>query len=95
MTLSLKTLNHTAGNYKLWTLNYRHWLLPGETISSFTIVSSSTTLTVDTTSVLLGRELQFRLVGGVAGETPTLTVTVTTSKTETKIDTINVIVTSP
>lgn len=95
MSLSIKTLTHTAGNRKRWILDYCKWLLPGESILTQSVVSSSLTCTVDTTQVWLGREVWFYLNNGVVGETPTITVTVTTSKGETKVDTLNVNVIAP
>lgn len=93
--LSTKTISHTAGNQKLWALDYSAWLLPGETISSYTLVSSSTTLLLDTMQIFQGKQLRFRVTGGAAGEVATLTVTVTTSRGETKIDTLTVTVNAP
>jgi hypothetical protein len=89
------TLNHTAGNIKKWVVDYKRWLLPGEAILTQSVVSSSTTLTVTNTLINLHKEVWFYLNGGVTGETPTITVTVTTSKGETKIDVFDVLVTSP
>lgn len=93
--LSLKTIHHTVGNRTKWIVDYRRWLLHGESLLTQTVVASSTTFTVDTTSILLGEEIIFYANGGVLGETPTITVTVTTSKGQTKIATLNVVVTAP
>jgi hypothetical protein len=93
--MSLGTKLHTAGNHTRWVLDYAKWLLPQETIASVQVISSSLTMTVDTISTVLGKEVWFFTAGGVAGEQPTVTVSVTTTIPETKIDTVDFLVTSP
>lgn len=93
--LSLNNIAHTAGARSKWTLDYRGWLAPGEVLSSYTLVSSSDTLLVDTDSISQGKRLLFRLTDGEAGETATITATVTTSFSERKIEELTVRVNAP
>lgn len=93
--LSKNKISHIAGAIKNWTLNYRPWLLPGETLTSISMVSSSTTLLDANPEIFLGTQIKFQITGGVAGEVATITITITTSKTETKIDTLKVSVNAP
>lgn len=95
MSLSQNIVVHTVGNVTNRTLNYSPWLLPGETLSSAAVVSSSATLLIANVSILQGKRVLFQTTGGVAGEIATITVTVTTSKTETKIETFEVLVNTP
>lgn len=93
--LSINKISHTAGAVKNWTLNYAPWLLPGEVLSTAAITSSSDTLEVANVDIHLGRHVHFQIAAGEADELATLTVTVSTSKGETKIETLEVLVNNP
>lgn len=85
------TLPHTAGDSQRQVLDYSDWLAESETLTGVSTQVSGLSATMTVTSQLLatdGRKLQVIVSGGVAGETDTVTVTVTTSLGQTKNDTI-------
>jgi hypothetical protein len=92
----LKSLRHTVGDTRRWKLRYNEWLWNTATIVSFAIASSSVTCTVDPTSIIiLGREVEFLLHGGVMGETLTLTLTLSDDIGNIKTDTLAFTVVAP
>jgi hypothetical protein len=93
--LSKNIVHHTVGDIRNGKLNYEPWLLPGETLSSAAIVSSSATLLITNVAILQGRRVTYTRSGGLAGETATITATVNTSKTERSIETFEVLVSTP
>lgn len=93
--LSTNKIHHTVGNITNRKIDYTPWLLPGEILSTVNLVSSSATLLVANISIFLGKQVLFQTTGGAAGEVATLTATATTSTTETKIETLNVVVNAP
>ena len=86
---------HTVGNRTRYWVDYSTWLPEGVTVSAFAVSSSSLTLTVDTVAALPSGICQFFLNGGALGETATITLTITDSKTGVKHDTIAVSVLAP
>lgn len=93
--LSKNRIQHTAGDTKNWTLNYVPWSLPGEILSTIELAVSSGTIEVANAAIHLGRHVHFQITGGEAGETVTITATVTTSKTRIKIESLEVCVNAP
>lgn len=90
--LSKNTVHHTAGNTTNRKLDFAPWLLPGETITTATVVSSSATLMVANITIFQKKQVRFQTTGGVADETATITAMITTSLTERHIESFDVIV---
>lgn len=90
----LGSKRHTAGNTTRWTISYVEWLDNTATIVSADITSSSTTCTIGTITVL-GKEVVFFVIGGVAGETLTVSIAITDLLTNVKNDTIMFTVVAP
>jgi hypothetical protein len=85
----LASKNHGLGNTTRWEVDYSQWLTNPSVILSALVVSSSLTLTIQASPSILGKSVVFFTVGGVLGETPTVTLTITDTYGNTKIDTIN------
>ena len=90
----LGSRQHTVGNTQRWRLDYSRWLDNTATILTATVVSSSSTCTIQDPSVL-GREVIFFLTGGMVGETLTVSVEMTDSFDNIKHDTIAFTVVAP
>jgi hypothetical protein len=93
MTL-LASKQHTEGNKRRWQVSYAKWLDNTANIDQIEVTSSSTTCTVADPTIL-GDEIVFFLVGGVQGETLTVTLDMTDSFENEKIDTISFHVVAP
>jgi hypothetical protein len=91
----LASKRHTAADTTLWTVSYSQWLANAATIVSADVSSSSLTCTVDPDVVILGRELQFLLTGGAAGETLTVSLAMTDSLGNIKHDSVSFTVVAP
>lgn len=91
----LASKKHTAGNRRRFVVDYRDWLCDGVWIVTATVTSSSLTATIDTVSVVEGKQIVFFVNGGVLNESFTVTLVATDSKTEVKNDTITFTVVAP
>jgi hypothetical protein len=90
----LASKQHTAGDKRLWTVNYSRWLDNTATIEQADVTSGSDTCDiVDIT--ILGKDVVFFLDGGDLGETFVVTITITDSFGNTKTDTISFHVLAP
>lgn len=93
MTL-LASKSHTVGDKRRWRVSYARWLDNTATIDQIAATSSSTTCTVVDPSIL-GHEIIFFMVGGVLGETLTVTLVMTDSFKNEKTDTVSFHVVAP
>jgi hypothetical protein len=93
MTL-LASKAHTEGDKRRWRVSYAKWLDNTATIDQITVTSSSMTCTV-VDPTILGDEIIFFLVGGMLGETLTVTLDMTDSFENEKTDTISFHVVAP
>jgi hypothetical protein len=87
-------------DYKRYTIDYSEWLDGGETVSSVDLAidvnTDATPLVVDSSSIISsGTGVEFFVGGGEAGETYNVLVTITTSDTEIREDTVFFSVKSP
>lgn len=85
---------HTAGDTRRWVINYDRWLDNTAEIDTVTVTSSSITCTVNQSKVL-GREVEFFVNGGVAGEQLTVTIVMTDTFNNIKTDTLAFTVIAP
>jgi hypothetical protein len=90
----LGSKSHTAGDTKRWRIDYSRWLDNTIDIESADVTSSSTTCTVENSSVL-GDEVIFFLTGGDQGEALTVSVAMTDTAGNVKHDTIAFTVVAP
>lgn len=92
---------HTAGNKTRYVVEYENWLLPGESLSTGTVVLDPAFTATVTDIVISGvvtnssNELVFFLDGGSVDEIFTLDVQITNSRGEIKNDTVEFFVTAP
>lgn len=93
MTL-LASKAHTEGDVRRWTVKYYRWLDNTATLEQANVTSSSTTCTVDDSSIL-GQDVIFYLNGGILGETLTVTIAIIDSFKNEKTDTISFHVVAP
>ena len=84
----LGSKQHTENDTRRWVIKYHRWLDNTATIDQVDVLSSSTTCTV-ANEAILGQDVIFFLVGGVLGETLTVTVVITDSFGNIKTDTIS------
>lgn len=85
----------TEGDRRRLVVDYCKWLCNGVWLTAVEVTSASTTSTVDTTSILEGRQVIFFANAGTIGETFVVTVKVTTSNGVIKSDTIQFTVVAP
>lgn len=86
---------HTAGNRRRFVVDYRDWLCDGTWIVTAAVTSSSLTATIDDVEVLEGHEVAFFVNDGTVDESFVVSVEITDSLTEVKLDTINFTVVAP
>lgn len=91
---------HTAGNHKIFEVDYDQWLADGDSLTAATVVlSSAFTATVTDVSIatitVKPRHFYFTLIGGAVNETFTLDVQATDSRGEIKKDTLGFTVVAP
>lgn len=98
----LGTKNHTAGNDKIFKVDYSDWLPDGVTISGTPTVALSaiftatvTDITITGVAALPSHQVTFMLSGGSVNEAFTLDVQVTDSRGEIKNDTLGFRVVAP
>lgn len=85
----------TQGNRRRFIVDYRDWMNRGTTMSAFTAVASSAAITISGVAIQGDDTGVFLVEGGVAGDTFTVTVTLTTSYNEVKKDTVPFLVVAP
>lgn len=85
----------TAGNRRRYIVDYSSWLREGTSVDGFTAVSSSLTAAVTNAQPLPDQTCQFIVDGGVLGEEFTVTLTMTTSYGEIKLDDVPFLVVAP
>ena len=85
---------HTVGNRRRYRINYSDWLDEGVTVVSATVVSSSSTATIDGVTVA-GNCVIFFVNGGVLNEEFTASISMVDSKTGIKNDTMDFFVIAP
>jgi hypothetical protein len=83
----LNSKQHTAGDTKLWTVQYGRWLDNTANIEQIDVASSSADFTVSNEQIL-GTDITFFLSGGSVNERTTLTLTMTDSLGNIKHDTV-------
>lgn len=86
---------HTAGNIRRFVADYRDWMNRGTTMATFAVVASDPAITVSGVAIQGDDTGAFLLAGGTAGATFTVTLTMTTSYGERKIDTVPFLVIAP
>jgi hypothetical protein len=92
----LATKTHTVGNRARWTVDYSDWLQDGAVLFTAAIVSSSITATVDTTSFNPTKtEVMFFVNGGLLNEVFTVTLTVSDTLSQIRVDTVTFTVVAP
>jgi hypothetical protein len=86
----LGSKQHTENDTRRWVIKYGRWLDNTATIETIDVQSSSSTCTIDPAkTVVLGQDVVFFLVGGMLGETLTVTLRLTDSFDNVKTDTIS------
>lgn len=85
----------TESDRRRIVVDYCKWLCAGVWLTDALVTSGSTSSTVDTVSVIEGRQVVFFVNAGSTGETFSVTVKVTTSQGVTKTDTITFVVVAP
>lgn len=86
---------HTAGNRRRFIVDYRQWMNRGTTMEEFAAVSSSDDITVSGVTIQGDDTGVFLIDGGAAGDEFEITLTLTTSYGEVKIDTVPFLVVAP
>lgn len=89
------TRKHTEGNRRRFIVDYRRWLKAGAYVTEFEAVSSSVTATVTDVSINGDGQGVFFIEGGELDEEFTVTLTMTSSYTEIKIDALPFVVVAP
>jgi hypothetical protein len=85
---------HVSGARTRYTVDYSDWLETGARITTAAVSSSSATALVDTVSNQ-PTQVYFFLNGGVVGEEPTVSFTVSDSLGQIKLDTAEFLVIAP
>jgi hypothetical protein len=93
-TMPLASKRHTEGDTRKWTVDYERWLDNTVDIETIDVQSSSTSCTIQS-STILGDTVVFFLTGGNLGETLTVTLEMQDSDGNHKRDTIIYTVVSP
>lgn len=89
------TRKFTEGNRRRFIVDYSEYLKAGASVSTFAAVSSSDTATVDDVSINNDGQGVFFLNDGEVGEEFTVTLTMTSSYGEIKIDDLPFLVVAP
>jgi hypothetical protein len=91
----LASRNQTVSARTRWVVDYSDWLC-NTTLATWALVSSSTTAAVDAGAFNPEQtQVIFFVIGGVLNETFTVTLTVSDSLGQIRIDTINFTVVAP
>jgi hypothetical protein len=93
-TMPLASKRHTEGDTRKWTVDYERWLDNTVDIETIDVQSSSTSCTIQS-STILGDTVVFFLTGGNLGETLTVTLEMQDTDGNHKRDTIIYTVVSP
>jgi hypothetical protein len=93
-TMPLASKRHTEGDTRKWTVDYERWLDNTVDIETIDVQSSSTSCTIQS-STILGDAVVFFLTGGNLGETLTVTLEMQDTDGNHKRDTIMFTVVSP
>jgi hypothetical protein len=93
-TMPLASKRHTVGDTRKWTVDYERWLDNTVDIETIDVQSSSTSCTIQS-STILGDAVVFFLTGGNLGETLTVSLEMTDTAGNVKNDTIMFTVLAP
>ena len=93
-TMPLASKRHTEGDTRKWTVDYERWLDNTVDIETIDVQSSSTSCTIQS-STILGDTVVFFLTGGNLGETVTVSLQMTDTDGNVKTDQIFFTVVSP
>ena len=93
-TMPLASKRHTEGDTRKWTVDYERWLDNTVDIETIDVQSSSTSCTIQS-STILGDAVVFFLTGGNLGETVTVSLQMTDTDGNVKTDQIFFTVVSP
>jgi hypothetical protein len=93
-TMPLASKRHTEGDTRKWTVDYERWLDNTVDIETIDVQSSSTSCTIQS-STILGDAVVFFLTGGNLGETVTVSLQMTDTDGNVKSDVIMFTVVSP
>lgn len=93
-TMPVASKRHTVGDTRKWTVDYERWLDNTVDIETVDVQSSSTTCTIQSSSIL-GDTVVFFLTGGSLGETLTVSLQMTDTAGNVKNDVIAFTVVSP
>ena len=94
--MSQPTYKHTVGNTRRFVVDYRDWMNRGTTMTAFTaVVSAGAVATVSGAAIQGDDTGVFFVAGGLLDEEFTVTLTLTTSYGEIKIDEVPFVVVSP
>lgn len=86
---------HTQGNTRRFIVDYRAWMNRGTTMAVFAAVVDNAHITISGVAIQGDDTGVFLVSGGTAGDTFTVTVTLTTSYGEIKKDSIPFLVVAP
>lgn len=86
---------HTEGNIRLFIVDYRQWMNRGTTMASFAVEADDAAITISGVAIQGDDTGVFLLSGGTAGDTFNVTLTLTTSYGEIKVDTVPFLVVAP
>lgn len=86
---------HTKGNIRRFIVDYRKWMNRGTTMASFAVEADDAAITISGVAIQGDDTGVFLLSGGTAGDTFNVTLTLTTSYGEIKVDTVPFLVVAP
>lgn len=86
---------HTEGNTRRFIVDYRSWMNRGTTMQSFAVEADSDDITISGVAIQGDDTGVFLLSGGTTGDQFNVTLTLTTSYDEIKIDTVPFLVVAP
>lgn len=91
----LQQRNWTAGDKRKFTVDYSGWLDEGVTVSGFTVTSNTTDVVISGVVKNPTGTCSFFVSGGTVGETATVSLQMTDTRTEVKNDTLVLTIVAP